>query len=140
MAECCKTLSIAITQNNQQSNRRQIKTNLIDEIDIDTTPSKSMVSKVLGGPFTFLGQYEDEGIVLMIRNLPDDIIELFGDAVATKSSLDSGDDGDNNASSSNNNIDQYTTTITSLLKEKKLSELKRICNELDIDMTFSVVT
>lgn len=39
----------------------------ISEIEIDTTPKKSMVEQVLGGPFTFLGQYEDEGIVLMIR-------------------------------------------------------------------------
>mmetsp|Transcript_25439 Transcript_25439/g.62594 ORF Transcript_25439/g.62594 Transcript_25439/m.62594 type:complete len:403 (-) Transcript_25439:117-1325(-) len=45
---------------------------LIDEIEIDTTPSKSMVSKTLGGSFTFLGQYEDEGVVLMIRNIPED--------------------------------------------------------------------
>eukprot|EP00957_Ditylum_brightwellii_P024771 1871950-Ditylum_brightwellii.AAC.1 len=26
-----------------------------------------MVSKILGGPFTFLGQYEDEGIMIMVR-------------------------------------------------------------------------
>ncbi|KAL3936148.1 MAG: hypothetical protein SGBAC_008468 [Bacillariaceae sp.] len=31
-----------------------------------------MVSKMLGGSFTFLGQYEDEGVVLMIRNIPED--------------------------------------------------------------------
>jgi len=37
----------------------------------DTTPKKSMVSKVLGGPFTFLGQYEDEGIVVMVRREQD---------------------------------------------------------------------
>ncbi len=42
-------------------------TNLIEEIDLDTTPKKSMVSKVLGGDFTFLGQYEEERTMIMIR-------------------------------------------------------------------------
>jgi len=37
----------------------------IEEIQIDTTPQKQMVQKTLGGPFTFLGQYEEEGIILM---------------------------------------------------------------------------
>merc|ERR1711971_350431 len=41
--------------------------NIVEDIQVDTTPKKQMVSKILGGPFTFLGQYEDEGIVLMIR-------------------------------------------------------------------------
>lgn len=45
----------------------------MEEIEVDTTPSKSMVSQILGGPFTFLGQYEDEGIVLMIQKLPTDL-------------------------------------------------------------------
>mmetsp|Transcript_48559 Transcript_48559/g.103329 ORF Transcript_48559/g.103329 Transcript_48559/m.103329 type:complete len:524 (-) Transcript_48559:8-1579(-) len=40
---------------------------LIEEIELDTTPRKSMVSKTLGGDFTFLGQYEEEGTVVMIR-------------------------------------------------------------------------
>ena len=37
---------------------------LIEEVEIDTTPKRSMVAEVLGGPFTFLGQYEDEGIMV----------------------------------------------------------------------------
>mmetsp|Transcript_183 Transcript_183/g.274 ORF Transcript_183/g.274 Transcript_183/m.274 type:complete len:401 (-) Transcript_183:564-1766(-) len=40
---------------------------LVSQISLDTTPKKSMVSTILGGPFTFLGQYEEEGIMLMIR-------------------------------------------------------------------------
>jgi hypothetical protein len=40
---------------------------LISEISIDTTPKKSMVAKILGGEFTFLGQYESEGVVVMVR-------------------------------------------------------------------------
>ena len=51
------------------SNKRNILTHLIEQIDVDTTPKKSMVQQILGGTFTFLGQYEDEGIVLMIRNV-----------------------------------------------------------------------
>lgn len=39
----------------------------IEAVQVDTTPKKQMVAEILGGPFTFLGQYEDEGIVLMIR-------------------------------------------------------------------------
>ena len=39
----------------------------ISQIMVDTTPKKSMVSQILGGPFTFLGQYEEEGVVLMVR-------------------------------------------------------------------------
>lgn len=37
----------------------------IEQVDIDTTPQKQMVSMILGGPFTFLGQYEEEGIMLI---------------------------------------------------------------------------
>lgn len=37
----------------------------IEQVEIDTTPQKQMVSKILGGPFTFLGQYEEEGIMLI---------------------------------------------------------------------------
>ena len=40
---------------------------LIDEIEVDTTPKKSQAQKVLGGPITFLGQYEDEDLVLVCR-------------------------------------------------------------------------
>jgi Family of unknown function (DUF5880) len=39
----------------------------IEQVQIDTTPQKQMVQTMLGGPFTFLGQYEDEGIILMCR-------------------------------------------------------------------------
>ncbi len=50
----------------------EVLTDLISEIQIDTTPKKQMVAQTLGGPFTFLGQYEDEGIMVMIRR-PEDI-------------------------------------------------------------------
>ena len=50
-----------------QPSQHPILTDLIEEIEIDTTPKKAMVQHVLGGPFTFLGQYEDEGIMVMVR-------------------------------------------------------------------------
>lgn len=53
-------------------NHKKIILDLLEEVEIDTTPSKSMVEKVLGGPFTFLGQYEEEGVVLMVRNIQDE--------------------------------------------------------------------
>eukprot|EP00934_Nitzschia_sp_Nitz4_P004206 Nitzschia sp. Nitz4//scaffold50_size126154//86506//87774//NITZ4_003693-RA/size126154-processed-gene-0.61-mRNA-1//-1//CDS//3329553722//4196//frame0 len=47
---------------------------LMKQIEVDTTPSKSMVAKTLGGaPITFLGQYEDEGIMLIVRSLPEEL-------------------------------------------------------------------
>ncbi len=52
------------------SSGRIILDTQIKEIMIDTTPKKSMVSQILGGPFTFLGQYESEGIILMVRRQP----------------------------------------------------------------------
>ena len=54
------------------SNKRSVLTHLIEQMDVDTTPKRSMVQQILGGTFTFLGQYEDEGIVLMIRKVDSD--------------------------------------------------------------------
>jgi len=53
------------------TDKKDLRTDLIAEMSIDTTPKKSMVSQILGGPFTFLGQYEEEGIVVMIRREQD---------------------------------------------------------------------
>jgi Family of unknown function (DUF5880) len=41
----------------------------VEELEIDTSPQKQAVSSLLGGKFTFLGQYEDEGTILMVRNI-----------------------------------------------------------------------
>ena len=47
---------------------REVLTELIEECVVDTTPGKNEVQKLLGGnSFTFIGQYPDEGIVLMAR-------------------------------------------------------------------------
>jgi hypothetical protein len=48
---------------------RNVLIDLLKEVDVDTTPKQRIVEKLLGGSFTFLGQYEDEGIVMMIRNI-----------------------------------------------------------------------
>ena len=53
----------------QPATRRTVPLqHLIEEVEIDTTPKRSMVSEVLGGPFTFLGQYEDEGIMVSLTS------------------------------------------------------------------------
>ena len=39
----------------------------IRDVPVDTTPKAQAVAKLLGGPFTFLGQYEEEGLMLMVR-------------------------------------------------------------------------
>ena len=54
---------------------------LIEEIEIDTTPSRNHVTQVLGGPFTFLGQWPSAGTVAIIRkdflsDLPSDLKQL----------------------------------------------------------------
>eukprot|EP00980_Cylindrotheca_fusiformis_P029259 scaffold22779_cov137-Cylindrotheca_fusiformis.AAC.1 len=46
---------------------------VVKDLQVDTTPKKQMVKQILGGPFTFLGQYEDEGIMLMMRKDQDDL-------------------------------------------------------------------
>jgi hypothetical protein len=51
---------------------RKVLDHLMEQLELDMTPSKSMVQETLGGPFTFLGQYEDEGIVVMIRKAHED--------------------------------------------------------------------
>eukprot|EP00980_Cylindrotheca_fusiformis_P001965 scaffold443_cov125-Cylindrotheca_fusiformis.AAC.14 len=71
-------------KSNNGNSERKILPDLIDEIEIDTTPSKSMVEKTLGGSFTFLGQYEDEGTVLMVRDIPEDAVALDSEELATE--------------------------------------------------------
>jgi len=43
----------------------------IRDVSVDTTPKAQAVAKLLGGPFTFLGQYEEEGLMLMVRREDD---------------------------------------------------------------------
>ena len=46
---------------------RQVLTELIDEVQLDTTPSAKGVQQILGGSFSFIGQYPTEGVMLMKR-------------------------------------------------------------------------
>lgn len=38
---------------------------LVSQISINTSPKEQAVEKTLGGPFTFIGQYEEQGIIAM---------------------------------------------------------------------------
>ena len=58
-------------QQRGEAEERHVLVDAIEEVEIDTTPQKQMVAQVLGGNFTFVGQYEDEGIMLMVRNVED---------------------------------------------------------------------
>jgi Family of unknown function (DUF5880) len=49
----------------------------IEEVEVDVTPERTRIQELLGGPFTFLGQYEDEGtVVIARRDLPDNVADL----------------------------------------------------------------
>ena len=61
------TLPVA-NHHHQHPHHREVLTELIEECVVDTSPGKNEVQKLLGGnSFTFIGQYPDEGIVLMAR-------------------------------------------------------------------------
>ena len=56
--------------------KREILTECIDEILVDTTPSKNAIRDILG-PFTFIGQFPTEGVVAMARKeIPEDLKSL----------------------------------------------------------------
>lgn len=56
--------------------KREILTECIDEILVDTTPSKNAIRDILG-PFTFIGQFPTEGVVAMARKeIPQDLKSL----------------------------------------------------------------
>ena len=104
-----------------QPESREILVALMEEIEIDTTPSKSMVAKTLGGPFTFLGQYEDEGIVLMIRKQEEENDEDSDgeDDVQQKQPLRPSHPFDREASNEQ-------------LKGQSVKDLRKLCGEREI--------
>jgi hypothetical protein len=120
--EACKVCD-APTAFSTSSLRRLVLTDLIEQIEIDTTPQKFMVAKTLGGPFTFLGQYEDEGIVLMIRNLPDDLEDVVQMEREEEEEEDN-EDCDNT---------QSNILAHELSRRYKASQLKTLCHQRDID-------
>lgn len=61
--------------------KREVLVELIEQVEVDTTPQTNGVEKALGGPFTFLGQYPQQGVVLMARS--DQVADL--DAIGSMS-------------------------------------------------------
>jgi len=55
----------ALEETRATKSRRLLYEDLIEEIEIDTSPQKNEFENVLGGPFTFVGQYHSEGTILM---------------------------------------------------------------------------
>lgn len=113
----------------QETPIRVILSNLIEEIKIDTTPSKSKVKEILGGPFTFLGQYEDEGIVLMVRNFPDDLEADLKEIYYN----DDEEEGDCNETTTLSQNKPDFSFSEQLSKNFNIKALKAVCLQRDID-------
>jgi len=122
--------------------KRVVLTDLIEEVKTDTTPSKSKIAEVLGGPFTFLGQYEDEGIVLMVRKLPDDLEEILEDIHNNEEEEEADDDDDDDDDDKNNNKNGSKKSPTNkqsfsfpkqLSKNFNVKALKAVCIQREID-------
>merc|ERR1712157_456205 len=74
----------------------------IEEVVVDTTPSKREVEGILGGPITFLGQYVKSGVVAMtvkdgfevdiVLPAPLDDLEIKGNVLLMKVSKEDDDD------------------------------------------------
>lgn len=58
------------TSRGDGDNNKYKLAHLVTQIDVDTTPKKRSVEKILGGPFMFLGQYEDLGVIVMALRPP----------------------------------------------------------------------
>ena len=100
--------------NHQNPPHRVVLTELIEEVLVDTTPSKNAVKTILGGPFTFLGQYPDEGTIVMARrDLP----------ILDSTDSDEEEDGDKNDGNQLMNADAKA------LYELSVKELKALCSE-----------
>jgi len=110
---------------------RVILSDLIDEVKIDTTPSKSKVAELLGGPFTFLGQYEDEGIVLMVRSFPDDLEDDLRNIYYNNDEDEDEDDRDEATATSPNKAE--FSFAEQLSKHFNIKALKAVCLQRDIN-------
>jgi len=118
--------------------KRVVITDLIEEVKIDTTPSKSKIAEVLGGPFTFLGQYEDEGIVLMVRKLPDDLEIVLEDIYnneeeGEEEEVDDDDENNNKTSSNKSTPNKPSFSFPEQLsKNFNVKALKAVCIQREI--------
>jgi hypothetical protein len=62
----------AASKESDKSHKRPVLTELIEEIEVDTTPNKNAIKGILG-PFTFIGQFPTEGVVAMAaKEIPDE--------------------------------------------------------------------
>lgn len=113
----------------QEMPSRVILSDLIEEVKIDTTPSKSKVAETLGGAFTFLGQYEDEGIVLMVRSFPDDLEADLKDIFCND---DQEEDDCNERTTASQNIQDFSF-YEQLSKNFNIKALKAVCLQRGID-------
>lgn len=116
------------TQSQEEDDSEDVRVARLDldkahmkQIELDTTPAKSMVAKTLGGPFTFLGQYEDEGIVLMIRDFPESLEWM--DEIHDE-------EGQGSTAEHKSHQEQCRERLGSM----KMSELKSLCSERDISL------
>jgi len=117
--------------------KRVVITDLIEEVKIDTTPSKSKIAEVLGGPFTFLGQYEDEGIVLMVRKIPDDLEivleDIYNNEEEGEEEVDDDDENNNKNSSNKSTPNKPSFSFPEQLsKNFNVKALKAVCIQREI--------
>jgi hypothetical protein len=108
---------------------REVLLDLIEEIEIDTTPTKNMVAKTLGGAFTFLGQYEDEGIVLIVRRLRP---KRRQPRQVENNDSDDDDDEENYEEGDPDLFDRQE--MHQQLQTQSLSELRKLCKTRNISM------
>ena len=65
-----------VSTNVDETHKREVLIELIEDIQVDTTPSKNAIKGILG-PFTFIGQFPTEGVVAMApKDLPEDLQSL----------------------------------------------------------------
>ena len=68
-----KPHAVRETRRDGHPHERKVLEELIEQVAVDTTPSSNGVANLLGGPFTFVGQFPTEGTVVMARReYPDD--------------------------------------------------------------------
>lgn len=97
---------------------RPVLAHLVEQRELDTTPSKRMVQQVLQGPWTFLGQYEEEGTVVMVRQPLPGLLDEDDDK--------DDDDDDENHDGSENDLDP--------LQHLSVEELETLCREYYIPL------
>jgi len=89
-------------------------------VTLDTTPSASHAAQILGGPITFLGQYEDECLMILMRRddkelppnshrlqPPFDQSSVRGDLLLVHVAADAGDEASHDDFFGNYTVEEY---------------------------------